>query len=142
MITPDYVNVAAITSDQRFVCFRQTKYAVDGTSLAPVGGYLESGEDPLAAAQRELREESGYVAADWVDLGHYVVDGNRGCGTAYLYLARGAWLATQPDADDLEEMQMLLLSPAEVESALRAGEFRVLPWAMTMALALLNFPDR
>jgi ADP-ribose pyrophosphatase len=142
MITPDYVNVAAITSDQRFVCFRQTKYAVDGTSLAPVGGYLEPGEDPLAAAQRELREESGYVAADWVDLGHYVVDGNRGCGTAYLYLARGAWLATQPDADDLEEMQMLLLSPAEVESALRAGEFRVLPWAMTMALALLHFPDR
>ncbi|MFN2166675.1 MAG: NUDIX hydrolase, partial [Anaerolineae bacterium] len=69
MITPDYVNIAVVTEDRRFVCFRQTKYAVNGTSLAPVGGYLEPGEDPLAAAQRELREESGYAATDWVDLG-------------------------------------------------------------------------
>jgi ADP-ribose pyrophosphatase len=141
MITPDYVNVAAVTEDQRFVCFRQIKYAVNGISLAPVGGYLEPGENPLAAAQRELREESGYAAADWVDLGQYVVDGNRGCGTAYLFLARQAWVATQPDADDLEEMQMVLLSRAEVEMALRAGQFKVLPWAMTMALALLHLPE-
>ncbi len=142
MITPDYVNVAAITSDQHFICFRQTKYAVEGTSLAPVGGYLEPGEDPLAAAQRELLEESGYVAADWVDLGRYAVDGNRGCGTAHLFLARRAQEAGQPTADDLEEMQMLLLSRTEVESALRAGEFRLLSWALNMALALFHLPDR
>lgn len=141
MITPDYVNVAAVTEDLRFVCFRQIKYAVNGISLAPVGGYLEPGENPLAAAQRELREESGYAAADWVDLGQYVVDGNRGCGTAYLFLARKAWVATEPNADDLEEMQLVLLSRAEVEAALRAGQFKVLPWAMTMALALLHLPE-
>jgi ADP-ribose pyrophosphatase len=110
--------------------------------LAPVGGYLEPGEDPLAAAQRELLEESGCIAADWFDLGRYAVDGNRGCGTAHLFLARHAKEVGQPAADDLEEMQMLLLSRTEVESALRAGEFRLLSWALTMALALLHLPDR
>ncbi|MBI1834896.1 MAG: TonB-dependent receptor, partial [Burkholderiales bacterium] len=43
----DYINVAAVTMTNEFLCFRQTKYAVQGTSLAPVGGYLDPGEDPL-----------------------------------------------------------------------------------------------
>jgi ADP-ribose pyrophosphatase len=138
LITPDYVNVAAVTPAGDFLCFRQTKYAVAGTSLAVVGGYLEPGEEPLAAAQRELLEETGYTAPDWVALGRYAVDGNRGCGQAHLFLARNAqWL--QPiDADDLEEQELLILSRAQVEEALRAGQFKVLPWATVMALALLE----
>jgi len=90
LITPDYVNVVAITTDDQFLCFRQTKYALNDVSLAPVGGYLNPGEDPLAAAQRELYEETGYTAPEWVNLGRYVVDGNRGAGAAYLFLARQA----------------------------------------------------
>ncbi|NJN18966.1 MAG: NUDIX hydrolase, partial [Oscillochloris sp.] len=78
IITPDYINVAAITAAGEFVLFRQTKYAVAGISLAPVGGYLEAGEDALATAQRELREEAGYASDHWTALGHYAVDGNRG----------------------------------------------------------------
>jgi len=69
LITPDYVNVVATTDEDEFLCFRQTKYAVDGTSLAPVGGYLEPGEEPLTAARRELLEETGYQASEWIDLG-------------------------------------------------------------------------
>src|SRR5262245_49419427 len=83
LVTPDYVNVAAVTSAGDFLCFRQTKYAVAGTSLAVVGGYLDPGEEPLAAAQRELLEETGFAAPDWTALGRYAVDGNRGCGHAH-----------------------------------------------------------
>jgi ADP-ribose pyrophosphatase len=136
VLTPDFVNVAAVAEDGRWLCFRQTKYAVDGVSLAPVGGYLEPGEQPLRAAQRELLEETGYEASDWVDLGHLAVDANRGFGTANLYLARNARRVAEPDADDLEEMELLLLERADVEAALRAGEFKVLPWAACVALAL------
>ena len=138
VITPDYVNVAVLTQDGEFLCFRQTKYAIAGTSLASVGGYLEPGEEPLAAAKRELLEETGYEAPEWADLGHYRVAGNRGVATAYLFLARGARRVTEPDADDLEEQQLLRLSRAEVEAALAAGEFKVLAWATVMALALLH----
>src|SRR5512139_728419 len=65
LITPDFVNVVAVTEGGQFLCFRQTKYGIEGDSLAPVGGYLEPGEDPLVAAQRELLEETGYQAAEW-----------------------------------------------------------------------------
>jgi ADP-ribose pyrophosphatase len=136
--TPDYVNVVAVTEDGLFVCFRQTKYAVEGVSLAPVGGYLDPGEEPLAAARRELREETGYAAQDWVDLGAYAVDGNRGAGRGYLFLARGARRVGAIDADDLEEQELLLLSRDDVAAALARGEFKVLAWAAAVALALLR----
>ena len=86
----EFVNVFAETKEGSFLVFRQVKYAVEGTSLAPVGGYLDDGEEPLAAARRELLEETGHAAADWTPLGRYVVDGNRGAGVGHLYLARGA----------------------------------------------------
>ena len=117
-------------------CFRQFKYAVEGVSLAPVGGYLEPGEDPLAGAQRELLEETGYQADEWIPLGQVAVDANRGAGIAYLYLARGARRVAEPDADDLEEQELLLLSRAEIEAALEEGQFRLLPWTAVVALAL------
>jgi ADP-ribose pyrophosphatase len=141
LITPDYVNVLAVTEEGEFLCFRQTKYAVDGTSLAPAGGYLEPGEEPLACAQRELLEETGYQASEWIDLGRYGVDGNRGAGTAYLFLAREARRVTEAEADDLEEQHLLRLSRAELEAALERGEFKLLSWATVVALAL-RYPDR
>ena len=136
VITPDYVNAFVVTEDGACLCFRQTKYAVEGDTLALVGGYIEPGEDPLASVQRELLEETGYQAPEWTDLGHYRVDGNRGAGTAYLFLAQGARQVTEPDADDLEEQELLHLTLPEIRAALAAGEFKVLSWTTLVALAL------
>ncbi len=136
VITPDFINVVAVTKAGQFLCFRQTKYAVAGETLAPVGGYLEPGEEPLAAAKRELMEETGYKAESWQALGSYWVDANRGAGQAYLYLAQGAHKVAEPDADDLEEMELMLMDAAAVGEALDAGQFKVLPWAAAVALAL------
>lgn len=138
LITPDYVNVLAQTAEGDYLCFRQVKYGVEGTTLAPVGGYLEPGEEPLSAAQRELLEETGYEATEWIDLGAYRVDANRGAGMGYLFLARGARRVAEPHADDLEEQHLLHLSGSELAAGLAAGEFKVLSWAMTVAQALLQ----
>jgi ADP-ribose pyrophosphatase len=142
IITPDYVNILAITEQNTFLCFRQTKYAVAGTSLAPAGGYLEPGEGPLAAAQRELLEETGYEAPDWIPLGRYPVDGNRGAGAAYLFLARNARQTTDPSSDDLEEQELLHLTRPEVEAALAQGEFKVLAWSAVVSLGLFYMDNQ
>jgi len=138
VITPDFVNVVAITAKGEFLCFRQTKYGVEGTSLSVVGGYIDPGEDPLTAAKRELLEETGYEAAEWIKLGNYRVGASRGIAMAHFYLARDAHQVAAPDADDLEEQHLLHLSRAEVEAELSQGEFQVLPWAAVVALALLH----
>lgn len=136
LITPDYANVLARTTDGRFLCFRQTKYAVEGTSLAPVGGFIDKGEAPLAAAQRELLEETGYVSSDWHPLGSYAVDANRGAGTAHLFVALNARPERAAGADDLEQQELLQLTQDELDGALERGEFKVLAWATTIALGL------
>jgi len=136
IITPDYINVVAITEDEHFICFRQVKYGIEGTTFSVVGGYINEGEEPLAAAQRELREETGYEADDWLSLGSYLVDPNRGIATGHLFLARNARYVTPRDADDLEEQELLLLTRDEIEKALEKGEIKVLAWAATVAFAL------
>ena len=139
VIAPDAAIVLAVTPDGQFLCFRQTKYAVEGTTLAPVGGMLEPGEAPLDAARRELLEEMGYEAEEWIALGSYVLDPNRGIGTMHLFLALGAKWVGEPDSDDLEEQELVILSRSEIEAALKAGEFKVLAWAAAVALALNHF---
>jgi ADP-ribose pyrophosphatase len=143
LIIPSAAIVLAVTEDKKFLCFRQTKYAVEGTSLAPVGGMLEPDEPPLAAAKRELLEEMGYEAAEWIHLGSYILDPNRGIATMHLYLALNAKQVAQPDSDDLEDQEFLFLTKSELENALKTGQFKVLAWSAVVAMALnyLNAPE-
>ena len=136
LISPDFILVLARTVDGQFVCFRQTKYAVKGVTVAPVGGHIEAGEEPLVAAKRELLEETGYASTDWHSLGSYATHANRGGGTGYLYLALNASHQCDPNSDDLEEQELVLFTRQELEDLLDRGEFKVLAWSTLIALAL------
>jgi len=136
LVLPDFINVVAVTEDGRFVCFRQTKYAVEGATLAPIGGYVEEGEDALDCARRELREEAGYEADEWRELASLAVDSNRGAGTAHFFLATGARFVGHGESDDLEPQELLLLSRAGLEAAIDGGEVKSLPWLAVFLLAL------
>lgn len=140
VITPDFANVVALTAEGELLFFRQTKYALDGVVLAPVGGFIEPGEAPEAAARRELMEEMGCESDDWASLGSFRVDPNRGVAMAHFYLARGVRFVASPSADDLEDQELVRLSRGEARAALEAGAFKVLAWAaiVTFALARLE----
>ena len=136
IIMPDYVNILARTQAGQFLIFRQTKYAVGDVTLAVPGGYLKPGEDPLAGAQRELLEETGYRAPTWEYLDALVVDANRGAGKGYFFLALDARPEGTAIVDDLEEQELLLFSREKLEQALDAGQFKVMAWAAIVALGL------
>lgn len=141
VVTPDYINVLARDVDGKYLIFQQGKYGYEGDSLAPVGGYIEPGEEPLAAAKRELLEETGYVSDQWIPLGHFQVDPNRGVAWGNFFLALNAHKVAERNADDLEQQDLLLLSMPDLRKALMEGRFRVLAWAANIAFALLTLAD-
>lgn len=142
VVTPDFVNVIAVTPAQRFVMFEQVKYGFAGTSLAPVGGYIDAGEAPLTAAKRELLEETGFQADLWTPLGTFRVDPCRGAGMGHFFLAEDASQVMAPDADDLEEQRLVYLDALELEEALDAQRIKALAWSAIVLLALRDLQRR
>ena len=57
--TPDAVAIVALDADERVVLVRQHRRAIGTDLLELPAGLVDDGEEPLAAAQRELREETG-----------------------------------------------------------------------------------
>jgi ADP-ribose pyrophosphatase len=136
VVLPDFVEIVPVTSGGEIVLVRGYKHGLRRVTLSPPAGLMRPGEPPVAAARRELREETGYEAEEWQALGTFVVDGNRQCGTVHIFVARGASPATQPDPDETEELQIELASRDRVVQALRAGEIGNLAGAGALALAL------
>jgi ADP-ribose pyrophosphatase len=140
--TRDFVAMVAVTEGDEVILVRAYKHGARRVSLAVPAGYIEDGEEPLAAAKRELREETGYESEDWASLGSYVVDGNYGVSTEHVFLAHASRKATEPASGDLEEMQVVLVALAEISEYVRRGEVVQLSSAAALALAELELRSR
>ncbi|MGI8551878.1 MAG: NUDIX hydrolase [Dehalococcoidia bacterium] len=132
---PDYTVIVALTLDNQVVVERNYKHGARRVCLNFPAGYLNPGEAPLAGAQRELLEETGYEAEQWMSLGSFTGDGNRGCGRGFFFLARGARRIAEPDSGDLEEMQIGLMPLNDLAQALFSGDVAVLGMAAAVGLA-------
>lgn len=119
MHLPDWVAVLAVTPDERVVLVRQWRQAARRWVLEPPGGVIDEG-DPVAAALRELREETGYAAAQARYVGAMFSDPSRNTNRLHVVVAEGVTLAGAPEREASEEMVVEMLDLA----ALRAGYAR------------------
>lgn len=122
--TNDWVNIVALTPEERIVVIRQYRFGVGRVSTEIPGGLVDPGEEHGMAAQRELLEETGYTSDDWHYLG--AVEPNPAFLTnrCHQWLARNARPSHAPTFEEGEDIAVVTLTPAEVGAEIRSGAFR------------------
>jgi ADP-ribose pyrophosphatase len=89
VVHPGAVAIIAIADSGKLILERQYRYALRRHLFELPAGKLEPGEDPLATAQRELLEETGYAAQDWRKLTTIFPLCAYSSEKIHLYVARG-----------------------------------------------------
>ena len=112
---------------------RQYRYPLrEVITEIPAGKLDAPDEDPLEAAKRELREETGATAAEWHALGLFCPTGAYSTERIYMYLARGLTFGAR-ELDEDEFLNVFRMTLDELVDKVLAGE---IPDAKTQAAAL------
>mmetsp|Transcript_30579 Transcript_30579/g.71339 ORF Transcript_30579/g.71339 Transcript_30579/m.71339 type:complete len:274 (-) Transcript_30579:63-884(-) len=136
---PDMVNCLVQDDKGDFLLFRQNKYGMKGPSLAPIGGYLEQGEEGADGCRREVLEEMGMECPKQIPLGVYRTDANRGFGWYHAFHLKHCRKSDKHvPSDDWERQTLVRLTKKELVRELLDGNVKELKWANTFALAVLR----
>ena len=108
---PGGVGIVAVTKDNKVLMVRQYRYPMEEELLEIPAGKLDEGEDPFECAVRELSEETGYVANEYVDFGAIYPSPGFCRETLYLYLA----LDLQPGEMHPDDNELLSLEAVDID---------------------------
>ena len=135
---PDYVTVVALTAARELLLVRQPRPALGQVTLELPSGHVDPGEEPPAAAARELLEETGFEPAGELLLtGNLAPDTGRLCNRLWCFLAA----PVAPRTGSVPELQLVRMPLAELGAALRGS---VIVHALNIAalgMAAVHRPD-
>ena len=117
-----WANVIAITKSNEVVLVKQYRHGVKEALWEIPGGVVEDGEDPLEGVKRELLEETGYTASEFVQVGHLYPNPALQTNTLYCFLALDAERIEEQNLDDGEDIEIHLLPLDELVSMAQHGE--------------------
>lgn len=118
----DWCNVVAKTEAGEYLLVRQFRFGSGDFTLEIPGGAVDPGEDVTLAAQRELREETGYVAERWSSLGSVAPNPAFLNNRCHHFLAEDARRVGDPELDQGEDIEVLVVSERRLRDAIRSGE--------------------
>ena len=119
---PGAVVILAYLDDGRLLVERQFRYPLRRVFLELPAGKIDPGEDILATAQRELREETGYVASEWTHLGVMHPCIGYSDERIEVFTARGLHHTGANELDHNEFLEVLEFHPGELRQRVLSGE--------------------
>ena len=140
-----YSVIVPVLPDGRFLCVRQFRQGIGETTTEfPAGGIeterAEYGrvtrEDALAAAKRELKEETGYEADEWTHLITIPSNATIADNYAHVFLARNCRKVSGLRLDVTEDLEPVTVTKEEIETMISEGRFQQMGHVMAYLLAV------
>lgn len=119
---PDSVNVVALAEDGQLLLSKQYRFGTEEMTLECPGGIVDPGEAHRTAAERELREETGYSSTQWRYLGCVPSNPVFMDNYCHHWLALGATATHALDLDAEEAIEPFLLPLSELKAAVKAQQ--------------------
>ena len=132
----NYVVIVARDTEGKYLCVRQFRHGIKKvTTEFPAGGIEDSEEqNVLAAAKRELSEETGYVSERWQPLLIVPSNATMADNYAHIYLAENCHRAGGQSLDETEFLHVVRYTPDEIRKLVETGKFQqaihILAWLL------------
>jgi ADP-ribose pyrophosphatase len=132
----DSISVVPVDAQGQILFVAQYRIGAGQELLELPAGVMEDAEDARVCAERELREETGYAAREWIELGHFYLAPGYCTERMVVFLARDLYPSPlRPDADEFLRLRRLGLE--EAYAMAQRGEIHD---AKTLAALLLAQP--
>ncbi len=140
-----YSVIVRVLPDGRFLCVRQFRQGIGETTTEfPAGGIEADGseygqvtrEDALAAAKRELKEETGYESDEWTHLITIPSNATIADNYAHVFLARNCRKVSGLHLDVTEDLEPVIVTKEEIETMISEGRFQQMGHVMAYLLAV------
>ena len=145
-----YAVIVASDEEGKYICVRQFRHGIGEVTTEFVAGGIEcdngkeyiskqdtvtSREDALAAAKRELEEETGYTSDEWEHLITIPSAATIADNYAFIFRAKNCRRTHEQHTDSTEFLRMEKYSAGEIEELIATGKFQQAMHVMAWLLA-------
>ena len=122
MEVPTWVNIIPITHKGEVVLVNQYRFGMEKFSLEIPGGMADGYEDPQIAAMRELKEETGYVGKEVIEIGRVESNPAIMSNHTYTYLALDCEPQGNQELDGTEDIDIILKDINDIPDLIKNRE--------------------